>query len=101
MEPIADQADARNDRRSFLAQMGKTLAVGLGISAVTGAAASASTTTCAIFCSPVAGSCESACCQDPPPCPLKLFHCTTLCGYDYYQCMDHGCSGFCFSQNAC
>ena len=101
MDALVKPVEAPKDRRSFLGQMGKTLAVGLGLGAFMSSSASASTTACAIFCSPVSGSCASACCSTTPPCPTKLFHCTTLCGYDYYQCMDHACSGFCFSQNAC
>ena len=92
--------ESLKDRRSFLGQLGKTLGVGLGLGLVASKAAHATSSACAIFCSPVSGSCSSACCGTPP-CPTKLFHCTTLCGYDFYQCLDHACSGFCLSQNAC
>ena len=97
MDDLIEQVEAPKDRRSFLAQMGKTLVVGLGLGAIMSSTASASSDSCAIYCSPVSGSCDTAC----SPCSTKLFHCTTLCGYDYYQCLNHACSGFCYSPNAC
>ena len=101
METLEERAaHSVHDRRSFLGKLGKTLAVGLGFGLVTSAGAAARTDACAIYCSPVGSSCSTACC-DNPPCSTNLFHCTTLCGYDYYQCMSHACSGFCFSPNAC
>ena len=92
------------DRKAFLAKLGKTLAVGLGFGLVVGTNASARTDTCAIFCSPVCGtySCANGTCPGVPACANNCFHCTTLCGYDYYDCLPNSCGGgFCYSQNAC
>jgi hypothetical protein len=88
------QKSVSHDRRTFLSKLGKTFAVGLGFGLVAATSASARTDACAIFCSPT--SCTT-CGSGKYP-----YHCTTLCGYDFYDCLSHStCSGFCFSQNAC
>jgi hypothetical protein len=84
----------QQDRKAFLGRLGKTLAVGLGFGLLTTGTASARTDTCAIFCTPT--SCT--------PCGSGSYpyHCTTLCGYSFDDCLSHStCSSFCFSQNAC
>ena len=82
------------NRRAFLARLGKTLAVGLGFGLMSTSGASAKTNFCAIFCSPT--SCT--------PCGSGMYpyHCDTMCGYSFDDCLSHSsCSAFCFSQNAC
>jgi hypothetical protein len=90
---------ASHDRRSFLAQLGKTLSVGLGLGLVAATSAEGATSACAITCYPVSGSCSSACCSNPP-CATHLFHCYANCGYNYYKCLSHSCVTYCAS-NVC
>jgi hypothetical protein len=93
--------EPRPTRRSFLGQLGKTVALGLGLSALAGGAARAahaSATACGITCTPVSGSCSSACCNNPP-CPTKLFSCHNNCdGTNFFKCLSHSCTTYCFSQ---
>jgi hypothetical protein len=85
--------EAPRDRRSFLAQLGKTLTAALGVGLVASASARATTTVCAIFCQPANGcaGCSGS----------NYFHCDTMCGYSFDACFDHSCSAFCYSPNAC
>jgi hypothetical protein len=96
MEP--SEGASLQDRRSFLGKLGRTFAIGLGVSLVGARSAWATGDACAIFCSPKAGcpSCTTDCTGS-----CHFFHCTTLCGYSFDACLNHGCSGYCFSQNAC
>jgi hypothetical protein len=91
-------------RRSFLAQLGTTLAAGLGLSLIPAAAAAAKPSrrsACGISCSPVSGSCRSACCANPP-CARHLFFCRNHCdGSSYYKCYDKPCQTFCLAGQAC
>jgi hypothetical protein len=98
MEPIEDAA--LQNRRSFLGKLGKTLAIGLGFGLIGGRGAWASTDACAIFCSPKSGCprCNTSNCTSTN---CHSFHCTTQCGYSFDACLNHGCSGYCFSQNIC
>jgi hypothetical protein len=89
-----DEERTSHDRRAFLGRLGKTLAVGLGFGLLSSTSASGSSTACAIFCSPT--SCTHCATGKYP------YHCTTLCGYSFNDCLSHSsCSSFCFSQNAC
>ena len=88
------------NRKMFLASLGKTLAVGLGLGLLTSEKASATTAGCETRCFPVSGSCDSACCTGSPPCPTNLFHCITDCGYDFYQCYAQSCANA-FCLNGC
>jgi hypothetical protein len=90
------------DRRSFLGQLGKTVAVGLGLGLLTGSSASGRTDACAIYCYQACGySCSAGACPGQPACSGNCFHCVSGCGYDYYECQAHACSSYCFSPNAC
>jgi hypothetical protein len=100
---MEDPALAPQDRRAFLGRLGKTLAVGLGFGLLTSGNASARTDVCAIFCSPACGySCSSGGCPGVPACSGNCFYCTTMCGYNYYDCLPNSCGGgFCYSTNMC
>jgi hypothetical protein len=91
------------DRRSFLGQLGKTLGLGLGLGLLTSTNAGARTNTCAIWCSPACGSsCSNGSCPGVPACSGNCFYCTTMCGYNYYDCLPNSCSsGFCYATNYC
>jgi hypothetical protein len=106
MLPDARSEGPGSNRRSFLSQMLRTVAVGLGVAAVGGPLAGAASarranaspsrsTTCAVYCYPQ--TCPGGC---PPDC--NIFRCVSACGDpDSYSCMNHDCSGFCLSTSIC
>jgi len=86
--------DGPSNRRSFLAQLGKTLGLGLGLGLLMSTNAGARTNACAIWCYPTnCGGCGSGCYQ---------YHCDTMCGYSFDDCLAHdSCSAFCYATNYC
>ena len=92
--------DAPRNRRSFLGQLGTMVAAGLGLRLLTSRSAEATTSACAIFCSQ---RCGTTPCGDAGTCGggQNCFYCTTLCGYNFWACLSHGCSSYCYSPNAC
>ena len=91
-----------HNRRSFLRNLGKTLAVGVGFGLLTNANASGTTNVCGITCSVVSCGCGGAVCGDVGPCFGNCFYCVSgPCGYSYYECSAHPCTGFCACDNCC
>lgn len=92
----------RPDRRSFLSQMLRTAAAGLGIALVGGPIAAGSAaasprraSACDLYCYAYAcpGGCASNC---------NMFRCVSGCdGSTTYYCLQHTCSDFCASNTGC
>lgn len=95
------QHEDTSSRRSFIGQVGKMVAAGLGLGLVATRSSWATSDACAIFCNQ---SCGTSPCYDADTCggsSPNCFHCVTQCGYSFGLCSSHACSGFCYSQNAC
>jgi hypothetical protein len=84
-------------RRRFFGNLGKTLAVGLGVALVTSEPALAACD--GIICHPYPGG--GSCGGDPycggsTLCGGQCFHCTG-CGDDFMYCTSHTCTTWCFT----
>jgi hypothetical protein len=88
--------DRPQNRRKFLGNLGKTLAVGLGVALVTSEPAFAQCD--GIICRPVGNNCSGepfGYCNGTL-CGGQCFHCTG-CGNDFYYCTSHSCFTWCFT----
>lgn len=97
---MPEPATAGEPRRSFLTRLGATLAAGVGLAAMGDRAAGARpraarhANACAIYCA--SSACPGGCGPG-----MNLFHCYDQCAGGYYSCLEHDCSSFCLSANAC
>ena len=89
MEPAIEERP--HNRRRFLGNLGKTLALGLGVSLVASETALAACD--GIICYPEGPNCRPDYCNGVL-CSGQCFHCVG-CGEDTYYCTSHACTTWC------
>lgn len=97
--------ERRNDRRSFLSQMLKTAAAGLGLAAVAGPLGAVGSARRANASPRLPNACDLYCylqACDGCASGCNTFRCVSGCdGSTTYYCLGHGCSNFCASNTGC
>jgi hypothetical protein len=100
MEPTRAEV-TKHDRRSFLGNLGKTIAVGLGVTLAASEPALAACDGIICYPYPPGGQCGgNPYCGGSTLCGGQCFICKGCGEPDFYYCTTHGCFTWCFA-HAC